>query len=216
MSMRNLLLRVEDLGCRVGDRVLWEGISFDLDCDDRLAIEAPSGSGKTLLLRALAVLDPLQQGRLLLRGRTPAAWKLPHYRALVSYLPQRPVAFPGSVEHNLRLVLALRGHRRLRFDRSRVGLWLDQLKLDAGFLAMEARSLSGGERQVMALLRALQLDPWVLLLDEATSALDPARTEAMERVLEGWISGGARALIFCSHDAGQRERLSNRQLGLQP
>ena len=214
--MSDRLLRVEGLGCRVGNRVLWEGVDFDLDGQDRLAIEAPSGSGKTLLLRSLAVLDPLQQGRLLLRGRPPATWKLPHYRALVSYLPQRPVAFPGSVEHNLRLVLALRGHHRLSFNRSRVALWLDLLKLDEGFLAMEGRSLSGGECQVMALLRALQLDPWVLLLDEATSALDGARARAVEQLLVGWLSGGPRALIFCSHDPDQRERFSNRQLGLQP
>ncbi len=210
------LLQVEDLARQLEGRALWQGIGFGLTAGDRLGLVGPSGAGKTLLLRQLALLDPLQRGRILLRGRAPLEWTLPVYRSRVIYLPQRAIAFTGTVEHNLRQVLGYASHRGQVYAEPRIVGWLDQLGREASFLTMAAERLSGGELQLLALLRALQLDPEILLLDEPTASLDPASTERVEALLQQWLAQGQRACLLTSHDAAQIERFTGRQLSLRP
>lgn len=210
------LLRAEALSRHLGPRRLWHRLSFDLGAGERLALLGPTGSGKTLLLRALSLLDPLESGRLLLRGQPPMAWTVPIYRARVLLLPQRAVAFAGTVEANLRAVFELGVHRRRRFDRQRLLGWLEQLGRGAAFLDQPAERLSGGETQLLALLRALQLDPDVLLLDESCAALDAVSTGRLEGLLRQWLEGGERACLFTSHDGAQVERFATRRLALEP
>jgi len=211
---RPLLLEAQGLALELEGRRLWSDVSFRLEADDRLALVGPSGAGKTLLLRQLAWLDPLQRGRILLRGRLPSDWTLPLYRSRVLLVPQRAVAFAGTVEHNLRQVLAFASHRGRAYDEARILGWLQRLGRTPGFLALEAERLSGGERQLLALLRALQLDPDVLLLDEPTASLDAATTEAVEALLRQWLVQGSRACVLTSHDATQIQRFTERQLSL--
>ena len=99
---RPLLLRARELKRQLGDRLLWSQLNLELAAGDRLGLVAPSGAGKTLLLRALALLDPLECGTLSLLGRPPASWGLPRWRSMVLYLAQRPIAHSGTVEANLR------------------------------------------------------------------------------------------------------------------
>ena len=103
-----------------------------MNSGDRLALVGPSGAGKTLLLRQLAWLDPLQRGQILLRGRAPGSWTLPVYRSRVAYVQQRAVAFAGAVKQNLGQVLGYGGHCGQRpghqtYDEPRILSWLDQL-----------------------------------------------------------------------------------------
>jgi putative ABC transport system ATP-binding protein len=210
------LLHAEDLARQLEGRTLWRAVSFELRPGERLALVGPSGAGKTLLLRQLALLDPLPQGRILLQGRTPAQWTLPAYRARVVYVAQRPVAFGGTVEQNLRQVLLYAGHRGRSFQRQRILSWLAEVGRDEAFLGLAAERLSGGEAQLLALIRALQLDPLVLLLDEPTASLDAVTTERVERLLSDWLAGGPRACLLTSHDAAQIRRCSDRQLSLAP
>jgi putative ABC transport system ATP-binding protein len=210
------LLEVEDLARQLEGRTLWQGVGFALNAGDRLGLVGPSGAGKTLLLRQLAWLDPLQRGRILLRGRSPTHWTLPVYRSRVAYLPQRAIAFAGTVEHNLRQVLGYASHRGQAYAEQRLLGWLRQLGREANFLTMAAERLSGGELQLLALLRALQLDPEILLLDEPTASLDPASTGRVEDLLLQWLAQGQRACLLTSHDAAQIERFTGRQLSLTP
>ena len=86
------------------------------------------------------------------------------------------------------------------------------------FLDRQFSELSGGERQILALLRAVQLNPQVLLLDEASSALDPANELVFEKLVEEWLtsSKGPRAVVWVSHDESQRQRVSDREYRLEP
>ncbi len=210
------MLQAEGLTCRFGERTLWEGLALELRAGERLALVAPSGAGKTLLLRALALLDPLQGGRLLLHGRSPEQWTLPRYRSRVMLVAQRPAMAAGTVEQNLSLVHGFRSHRRRPFQRQRLLDWLATLGREPGFLGLDAERLSGGERQLVALLRALQLDPDILLLDEPTASLDAATTAAVEALLRSWLEGGERASLLTSHDGGQIHRFTSRVLELAP
>jgi putative ABC transport system ATP-binding protein len=214
---RGRLLQAEGLTARPGGGApLWHDLGFALCPGDRLGLVGASGAGKTLLLRQLALLDPLPRGRILLQGRSPTAWTAPQYRARVTLLSQRAVTFTGSVEENLRQALTWAAHRARRFDRERIVAWLRFLGREASFLDLGAEHLSGGESQLLALLRALQLDPMILLLDEPTASLDAGTTFRVEELLGQWLAEGERACVLTSHDAAQIERFTTRRLELTP
>lgn len=210
------LLEVRSLGRRVGERQLWSQLSFSLTAGERLAVVAPSGAGKTLLMRTLALLDPLQNGELWLLGRSPAAFGLPCWRSRVCYLAQRPVSFAGTVEENLRMVFRYAIHRPRAWQPQQLIGWLERLGRDRSFLGLEAERLSGGESQLLALVRALQLEPSVLLLDEPTASLDATTTAAVEELLALWLAEGERACLITSHDGEQIRRFASRELKLGP
>jgi putative ABC transport system ATP-binding protein len=211
------LFAATGLGRSLGGRLLWRNIDLTLRAGDRLALVAPSGQGKTLLLRNLALLDPLQRGALSLQGRPPASWGLPAWRARVSYLSQRPVAHAGTVEENLRSVWGYASQRqRGGWDPERISRWLERLGRQRAFLGYPAARLSGGELQLLALLRALQLDPVVLLLDEPCASLDASTTQAVEALLREWLAADARACVLTSHDPQQIGRFTTARLELNP
>lgn len=213
---RPQLLSAAGLERRLGDRLLWSQLDLALAGGDRLGLVAPSGAGKTLLLRTLALLDPPEAGTFHLLGRSPAAWGLPRWRAMVLYLAQRPVAGGGTVAANLRAPWRFRERRgQGSWSHGRITGWLAALGRDPSFLDYDAERLSGGELQLLALLRGLQFDPTVLLLDEPTASLDGATTAAVEALLSDWLATGARACVLISHDGEQIERFATRTLELQ-
>jgi putative ABC transport system ATP-binding protein len=198
-----------------GGRWLWQGVSFELLAGDCMGLVAPSGAGKTLLMRNLAWLDPVYQGAIWFLGKTPTEWSPPIYRSRVMYLPQRAIAFEGAVQDNLSQPFALGIYHQRRFDADIILTWLEQLGRGPEFLTRPGPRLSGGEAQIMALLRALQLDPQVLLLDEPTASLDAATTTQVEALLYTWLQHPHRACILTSHDSEQIRRTTTRQLNLK-
>ncbi len=213
---RPQLLSAAGLERRLGDRLLWSQLDLELAAGDRLGLVAPSGAGKTLLLRTLALLDPPQAGTFHLLGRPPAAWGLPRWRAMVLYLAQRPVAAGGTVESNLRSPWRFRERRGGGgWSYERITGWLAALGRDPSFLSYDAERLSGGELQLLALMRGLQFDPTVLLLDEPTASLDGATTAAVEALLIDWLAAGPHAAVLISHDGDQIERFATRTLELR-
>ncbi|MFQ4140149.1 ATP-binding cassette domain-containing protein [Nodosilinea sp. PGN35] len=214
MELNQPLLSVENLGRQLSHRWLWRGVSFELRSGDWMGLVAPSGAGKTLLLRNLVLLDPIQQGAVSFEGKTPIEWGLPAYRSRVMVVPQRAIAFEGTVQANLQQVFDLGVYSQRRFDSIRIQAWLDKLGRSASFLQLQGSRLSGGEAQILALLRALQLDPQVLLLDEPTASLDAATTAQVEALLRDWLQEPGRACILTSHDTEQIHRVTNRQLNL--
>ncbi|HZZ09823.1 MAG TPA: ATP-binding cassette domain-containing protein, partial [Paraburkholderia sp.] len=99
-------------------QTLLQPARFSLHAGDRVAVTGPSGSGKSVLLRALALLDPLDAGRIQWHGAPVVRAAIPRYRRNVAYIRQRPALLDGSVEDNLRYPYALRAYRDVRFDRA--------------------------------------------------------------------------------------------------
>lgn len=214
MTANPPLLIVNHLGRDLGGHWLWRGVNFTLTAGDCLGLVAPSGAGKTLLMRNLVGLDPLQQGEVFYDGRALGDWSLPTYRTQVMYVPQRATAFAGTVEDNLRQVFTLGVYRQRTFDRQRLVDWLHQLGRDTDFLQRQGSQLSGGEAQLLALLRVLQLDPQILLLDEPTASLDNATTARVEALIDTWLQQPNHACLLTSHDMEQIKRVTHGQLYL--
>ncbi|HTH61563.1 MAG TPA: ATP-binding cassette domain-containing protein [Paraburkholderia sp.] len=196
------------------NQTLLEPTDLTLDAGERVALTGPSGSGKSVLLRALALLDPLDGGRVQWRGRSVTRSRIPTFRRHVAYLRQRAALLDGSVEDNLRYPYSLAVYRDVSFDADRVRALFERAGRGADFLERDASELSGGEAQIVALVRVLQLDPDVLLLDEPTASLDPGTARAIEALVAGWFERGAdaRATIWVSHDPAQAARVGTRQL----
>jgi len=180
------MLRVTDLATD-----LIGPISFELDPGACICVQGASGSGKSLFLRALADLDP-NAGSVRLGGRAREAFTAPEWRRTVALVPAESGWWDETVGAHLAR------------EPDPVP-WLDALGLGAA-LGWEVARLSTGERQRLALVRALQTQPSVLLLDEPTAALDAAATHAVEALLTARLADGM-SILLVTHDPAQAGRL---------
>ncbi|MBO9446134.1 ATP-binding cassette domain-containing protein [Ruegeria sp. R14_0] len=164
-------------------------------------ILGPNGAGKSLLLRCLHGLIVPDKGFVKQDG-VPLNTDQTARQAMVF---QQPVLLRRSVSANLDFVLKRRGlHRSAR--KVRIAELLAEGGLE-GKARQSARSLSGGEAQRLAILRALALDPDTLFLDEPTSALDPSATQMIEGMVLRASGRGVR-IVMVTHDIGQARRLA--------
>ncbi|MEZ6069763.1 MAG: ATP-binding cassette domain-containing protein [Pirellulales bacterium] len=204
---------------RRGDHDRWiaRGINLTLREADRIAVVGPTGSGKTVLLRALATLDSLDEGEILWQERPVANADVPQFRAAAVYLRQRPAVFDGTVETICGAPFGSASTGTSGFDRDQVVAQLATVSRSADFLGQDVRDLSGGETQLVALMRALQLAPTVLLLDEPTASLDDATTSQAESLIAQWFAESAtsRAYIWVTHGRAQAERVATTQWQMQ-
>jgi putative ABC transport system ATP-binding protein len=215
-SSTPVLLQARQLGFVVDGHSLWHDLALTLRAGERLAVAGASGSGKTLLLRTLAGLEPVQTGELIFHERPLSDWWMPAYRARVVYVPQRPALAEGRVEAALRVPFQFRVHRQQRFPSDRALELLAMLGRDKKFLQQRTERLSGGEAQIVAMLRALLTGPEVLLLDEPTASLDSGAVAAIEQLVASWMGEQRqRACLWTSHDRQQLERVSDRTLSLE-
>lgn len=211
------LLQARGLRLSINGRLLWHDLDLTLAPGERLAVAGASGSGKTLLLRTLAALEPTQRGEIMFQGRPLADWSMPSYRAHVVYLPQRPALPEGKVETALHAPFHFQVHQHRPFPAEQARQLLQMLGRDEGFLQQRTERLSGGEAQIVAMLRALLTAPDVLLLDEPTASLDAEAVAAMEKLIANWLQEKPeRACVWTSHDRQQLERNSDRVLALAP
>ena len=209
------VLEVRDLAIVPGGAPVLRDISISLQRGTLLAIVGPSGCGKTSLLRTIAGLDDAAKGEVRLHDRSPEEIGWPAYRRVVTLVQQQPVMLDDSVLENLLRPLR---HRTVSqpFDRGLAVDILETLGLTERCLGQQARTLSVGEQQRVALTRAILIEPEVLLLDEPTSALDEESQAIIEQVLRFQVRRHGRSAIIVTHDRRQADRLCDAQLDLQP
>src|SRR5258708_3845865 len=145
-----------------------------------MGLLGPTGAGKSTLLTILAAVTPATSGNIRL-GETPLDQRFVSLEVLrrITLVFQQPLLLSGTVRANVEYPLRLRHQPR---PSEKVEAILDRLRL-SDLASRSAKTLSGGETQMVALARALVLEPEVLLLDEPTSNLDPARVALVEEVL---------------------------------
>lgn len=174
--------------------------SFNLDDGECVAVQGSSGSGKTLLLRAIADLDP-NEGEVLLDGKPRHAFPGPAWRRQVVFLPSEPGWWSDHVGDHFH-------------DWDKAATWVEALHLPLESRDWTVQRLSTGERQRLALVRALILDPRVLLLDEPTSGLDSETTRTVEQVIGERLKTGT-SVLWVTHDPAQARRMAERCLFLK-
>ena len=216
-SKQTPILKAVGIGRLANDgQWLLRNVSIHVKPRDRIAVVGPSGSGKSVLLRSLVLLDPLEEGRISWNGNPISRDLITSFRSKVVYVHQQPQLFEGSVEQNLRMPFDLRIHANKSFELNQVTDLLKSVGRDETFLAKEHANLSGGEAAIVALIRAVQLNPDVLLLDEPTAALDEATMLQMEKLVDVWFqSAENRGMIWVSHNEAQVARISNRILQIE-
>jgi len=165
-----------------------------------VSLRGPSGSGKSLLLRAIADLDP-HQGEVWLDGTPCARIPAPQWRRQVALLPVESQWWLDEVGAH--------------FPAGECP-WLRPLGFSAATLGWQVSRLSSGEKQRLALARALMNRPRVLLLDEPTASLDEASAAALEAVVADYRHRQHAAVLWVSHSAAQAARVATRHYQLRP
>ncbi|MCP4937476.1 MAG: ATP-binding cassette domain-containing protein [bacterium] len=177
-----------------------EPISFDLQCGDVLVVRGPSGSGKSLLLRAIADLDETS-GSIFFDQMSKNDETAGNWRVRVRYLAAESGWWLERVEQHFTNVSAARSLGK-------------DLALEDKLFDSPVAHLSSGERQRMAFIRAIENEPTVLLLDEPTSALDEETGKRMEDKI-GFLQKSGVILIIVTHSNEQASRLATHVLTIK-
>ncbi|WP_035024187.1 ABC transporter ATP-binding protein [Enterovibrio calviensis] len=174
-------------------------LSIDLAIGQHLTLSGPSGCGKTSLLKVLAGLMPAQSGEIQWQQQRVTDSNLVWWRKQCCYLPQEPVLGAETISGVLRLPWALKAESTPQPSDERCREVLDLFGLTHHFngkVDAEVSTLSGGEKQRLAVARALLLERPIWLLDEPTSALDAKSRDRLVSVL----SEHAIIQVSISHD----------------
>jgi ABC-type branched-subunit amino acid transport system ATPase component len=201
------LLEVERVSAGYGSVTIVHEVSLRLDRGELATIIGPNGAGKSTLLKAIFGMLRVTAGRVELDGRDVTS--VPPSRMVrlgASFVPQTDNVFPSLT---IRENLEMGGFQRRRGLRERIAEVLALFPELAERPGEQAQRLSGGQRQALAIARALMLDPVLLLLDEPTAALSPVRrAEIFERLLA--IRDRGVALLMIEQNAREALAISDR------
>lgn len=198
-SFELLPLNVESLRFDVSGKTLIDNVSFRLPSGRPTCVVGSNGAGKSLLLRLCHGLLTPTSGAVRWAGGDAD-----QQRRAQAMVFQRPVLLRRSVLANMEHALSVRRvpsserRERAREALEKTGLW--------DIAQRDAKVLSGGEQQRLALARAWALKPRVLFLDEPTAHLDPAATGSVERIIRDMDNDQIR-IVMVSHDLGQVRRV---------
>ena len=202
------LIAVDGVSAGYGNAVVLDDISFALDAQDSLALLGRNGVGKTTLLITLMGLTRVHRGRIRFGGQDVTV--VPTFRraqAGFGWVPQERFVFPSlTVEENLSVV-ARPGHWTLE----RIWTMFPRLAERRGNYGNQ---LSGGEQQMLAIARALMVNPRLLLLDEPMEGLAPIIVQELMRAIRNLVDEGGLTLILVEQHAKLALELTRRVLVL--
>ncbi len=207
-NSRSMPISVRNLSFQVGIQRLVEIASLEISAGGPTIILGPNGAGKSLFIRLLHGLIEPTTGTILFDGHA-ACRELRRHQAMVF---QKPVLLRRTVAANV--AYALKVHSVNGGENRRQVRELLALGGLSSHAAQSARSLSGGEQQRLALVRALACAPEVLFLDEPTSSLDPAASEFIETLISKAARSGTK-IIMITHDLALAQRLAKDVIFMQ-
>jgi len=203
-------IKTINLGQKREGRDILKGVNLTVERGEVHALIGPIGAGKTTLLRLIDALDKPYTGKILLDGvdvNSSEKTKL-ETRRRMAFVLQKPVVFNLSVYENLAYGLKWHGFKREQI-RKKVNEILETVELQK-YRKRNARTLSGGEMQRVAIARVIAAGPEVLLLDEPTANLDPISAAKIEDLIAGIIKQKAITVVMATHDMEQGQRLADR------
>jgi urea transport system ATP-binding protein len=193
------MLKLADIHVGYGRTTVVHGASVEVPAAGVVAVMGHNGAGKTTLLRAAVGLLQPSAGRILLDGEDITRMR-PNERVKrgVGYVPQGQQCFPQlTTEENLQLVADTR-----RDGKKLIADMLDLFPALTALLPRRAGLLSGGQRQQLALARALITQPRVLILDEPTEGIQPTVVAEIEQIILSLTRGGALSILLVEQHVG--------------
>ena len=200
------MIKVRNLWVDLGDFML-QNANLDIASGEYFVILGPTGAGKTVLLESIAGLYPLKEGRIWLDGEEVT--KLEPERRGISIVYQDQMLFPHlSVRDNITFGLRIR--KMYTGEAEQILDWLVELLDIHHLLDRKPATLSGGEKQKVALARALSVKPKLLLLDEPLSAIDPDNREILQRELRKIHERYRVTTVHVTHDFEEAIAMADR------
>ncbi len=205
------IVELEEVYKNYGDLQVLKDINARIKKGTSTALVGPTGSGKTVLLRLIDLLEKPSSGTIYFEGTDANEsnnTKL-DIRRQIGMVFQKPLAFKASVYDNIAYGLRIRGKKENMDERIKDLLELIGLP---GYENRNALKLSGGETQRLALARAMITDPKLLLLDEPTANLDPISKKKMEELIIKINRESETTIIMTTHDLLQGQKLADRMI----
>ena len=180
-----MLLKVENLACRIGSTNILRSCSLTLDTGEVVCLLGRNGAGKSSILKSVIGLYPVQTGKIFLNDLDMTK-RTPHERVLagIAYAPEDSRLFPDlTVEENIQLGLWVtsKTDRSGAFDLEKVFEIFPRIKT---MVKRKADTLSGGEKKMVSISRALALSPILVLLDESFEGLSPVVVKTFSEAIE--------------------------------
>lgn len=160
-----------------------KNLTMSISSKKLITIFGKSGIGKSTLLKVISN-NVEYEGEIFFNNKNICEFKPNYYRAMVNYLPQEPILFGQTPYDNFFMLKNLKIHKNLSFTDDKICRYLEELQLPKGILNKSIASLSGGEKQRIALVRSILINPKFILLDEPTSALDVFSEEVIFNFLK--------------------------------
>jgi len=199
-------------GGAAGSQYLLQDISFELFEADCLGIVGAAGAGKTSLLRLLNRLSEPTEGQIFYQNQAIAQIPVVELRRQIMLVPQESRLLGMTVRQALAYPLRLRGLDQITIQQ-RTQDMLEQLQIPADWLERTETQLSVGQRQLVAIGRAIIAQPHVLLLDEPTSALDAGRAEQLLHLLTK-LASSSTAIVMVNHQLEALQLFCSRLINL--
>jgi len=190
------MIAYDNISIRVHRQTLFDGATLRIGAGEKVVLRGASGSGKSSLLKSTVGATPLEDGIIRVDGLELSAETVASIRSRIAFIGQEPVLGSENVRDALLLPFTFKAHRDNVPTEDRIIELLGRLHLSADILDKPCARISGGEKQRIAILRALLLNKTIFLADEVTSALDPeSRTAVMTELFRAEIT-----LLSVSHD----------------
>ena len=204
------ILQATELAKEYEDHSVIREITVDINKGEAFALIGPTGSGKTTLIRILGLLEIPTSGKICFDGNDVTYNKHARLEARrrMSYVQQKPVVFNMNVFDSVACGLKWR-HEKSDLIIRKVFNALELVGM-SDYIVRNARTLSGGETQRVAIASALVTEPEILFLDEPTANLDPISTLKVEQVICSVIRKNKVAIVMSTHDMVQGQQLAAR------
>lgn len=173
------MIKLKSITFSDADKVVLNGIDLLLKPQQKIVLTGPSGSGKSSILKVIVGAMIPQVGIYEFEKTPVDAGNIHIVRNKIAFVGQEPILGADKVEDAIYLPFRYRQNRNLKPELETVYALMKRLSLDPEILKQEVSKLSGGEKQRLAIIRALLLNKKIFLLDEVTSALDSVSKQAV-------------------------------------
>lgn len=205
------ILKLSNILLKQADKLILNDVSLEIKVGESLAIVGASGCGKSSLLRLSANLVSPSAGTICYNNQDYTELDPIYLRRKIAYCFQIPCLFGETVYDNLFFPFQVHAEK---YNTKKVRQLFEQFELNSNLENSSINTLSGGEKQRIALIRSLLFLPEVLLLDEITSALDHENTLIVERVLND-VNAQGTSLVWVTHSLEQSQRVASRVITMK-